>query len=378
MKRLGALLLSLVLLLGAAVPCLADTSDYYMTSSLTSDNYAELTLSGNTLSIRRRSDFKHDSSDHVRVLAGSQTLLQKEGKWTEYFFEDGHGYDLTLDLSTLPAEQATVKITSWNDKQTYNLLTVDILKAADGWHFDDTTALAQQYNYDLLRRLQNGQVPNDFAALKSQYGQTSDGAAVLAQIEAKALEVTTGCTDDRSKAEAINRWVIDNIAYDSDMVDNNYYEWIETHPEDEVRLDNPLHAFTEGYALCYGYAKLTTLMMGYAGVDCVYVTGRIPTEEDETIADVLAGASLQTVNHAWNVVRLDDRWYPIDTCLDSRSYYSRTDPEDPATGSSVTIGSPSYLNTFASLAAFSSNHVALRLGTQGSKITPTAVPAGWI
>ena len=162
------------------------------------------TLSGNTLSIRRRSDFKHDSSDHVRVLAGSQTLLQKEGKWTEYFFEDGHGYDLTLDLSTLPAEQATVKITSWNDKQTYNLLTVDILKAADGWHFDDTTALAQQYNYDLLRRLQNGQVPNDFAALKSQYGQTSDGAAVLAQIEAKALEVTAGCTDDRSKAEAIN------------------------------------------------------------------------------------------------------------------------------------------------------------------------------
>ena len=89
------------------------------------------------------------------------------------------------------------------------------------------------------------------------------------------------------------------------------------------------------------------------------------------------GASLQTVNHAWNVVRLDDRWYPIDTCLDSRSYYSRTNPEDPATGSSVTIGSPSYLNTFASLAAFSSNHVALRWAPRGARSPrPPYRPAG--
>ena len=384
MKRIGAFFLAALLALGTATTCFAEEtasvggSQFYATSMSQSDNYAELSLSGNTLTVLRRSDLKHTGSDSIRILDGDRTFLQQEAKWTEYFWEDGNGYDLTIDLSTLGSQTATVKITSWNDR-AYTLLTAEIAKGDAGWVFVDDASLAKQYNYDALRRLQNGQVPNDFATLKSQYSQTAD-AAVLGEIEAKALEVTADCQDDREKILAINRWIVDNIAYDSDMSGNDYYEWIENHPEDTVRLDNPLHAFTEGYALCYGYAKLTTLMMGYAGIDCVYLAGRIPTEADQQIDDVIDEESMKTVNHAWNAVKLDDRWYMIDTCLDARGYYSRTDPEDPSTGSVTTSGGASYLNTFASLTTFSKDHIALRLGAKnfGTKLTASAVPDGWV
>jgi len=109
--------------------------------------------------------------------------------------------------------------------------------------------------------------------------------------------------NNHQKIKAIHDYVVLNLKYDTDLQKYTAYEGLKT-----------------GEAVCQGYALLTYELLKEAGIENRLVEGT-------------AGGQL----HAWNLVRLDNRWYHLDTTWDdpvpdvpkrvNYTYYLRTDEQ---------------------------------------------------
>lgn len=99
------------------------------------------------------------------------------------------------------------------------------------------------------------------------------------------------------KVTVAHDWLVLNCQYDPYVANGEQpYEAA----DGTVYGDNPLvftsyELFTEGNAVCQGYALAFKVLMNRAGVPCCYVNG---------------------VGHAWNGVQLDDTWYYVDVTWD--------------------------------------------------------------
>jgi hypothetical protein len=101
---------------------------------------------------------------------------------------------------------------------------------------------------------------------------------------------------DYVKIETVYRWMTDNITYD-----HNQYG------PDEFQPYSAYGAIVKRTAVCQGYAVLFYRLMLELGVDCRVMNG-------------IAGPDF----HAWNIVRLNDRYYYIDATFGSSAIH----PED--------------------------------------------------
>jgi hypothetical protein len=128
--------------------------------------------------------------------------------------------------------------------------------------------------------------------------------------------ITADCKTDREKVKAVHDWLVKNVKYDYD----NYLSG--TIPYSSYRIEG---AMLEGKAVCQGYAEAFELFMNVLGIPC------------ELISGTGNNGSGTWVNHAWNKVYLDGRWYYIDTTWDDPvpdsgnsvywyKYYLVTDP----------------------------------------------------
>lgn len=82
---------------------------------------------------------------------------------------------------------------------------------------------------------------------------------------------------------------------------NNYLCDLITYPSEEPyppESHTPYGAFENGSAVCDGYAKSAKLLLAGAGVDTRVIVGTCTNGE----------------GHAWNMVKLEDRWYHLDIC----------------------------------------------------------------
>jgi len=114
------------------------------------------------------------------------------------------------------------------------------------------------------------------------YGQTYDQVRYV-ENEVKNIidDIIHPSMTIHEKVKTIHDYVVRNTAYD------------ETKNQEK---NTPYHALTEGKSLCGGYAQLTYLLLKEAGIE----------------ARIISGQS-QNVNHAWNLVKVDDAWYHLDT-----------------------------------------------------------------
>lgn len=350
----------------------------YTTAATATYNSAELTFIGSGLSILRRAYRYPEKPDLITVTTSYQSPIVEQEVYLTVVDGVQYGYNSFIDFSAFGDGSYQVEIQYFDATFVHTLLKVEVVKSQGSCYFPKRNSAVKQYNYDALMRLENGQSPNDFQTLTAEYGQ-GDNGKILNHIQAKALELTKACTNDRQKVFAIQRWISENIAYDMDLSGNQYYKYIEEHPNEAVRLDNPLNAFTQGYALCYGYAKLTTLMMGYAGVDCAYITGRLTEPNENKNAILKSALSEDMMNHAWNAVEVAGAWHYIDTCQDAVKYYYRTNQSQASTGYTAYSRPPGFLHVFPSLDYLSQTHIALRIGVKsgGKKLSATEIPDGW-
>ena len=113
-------------------------------------------------------------------------------------------------------------------------------------------------------------------------------AFVLNNAKKVVAEYTDDSMNDMQKAKALHDWVCNNTKYAS---------------EDEQNLKNLVDSsiYMDGVAVCDGYSRTYNLLLHEAGVESVYVRNK---------------------THAWNLVKLDGKWFHVDTTWDDGEPFS--------------------------------------------------------
>lgn len=122
----------------------------------------------------------------------------------------------------------------------------------------------------------------------SMFSEKSDPNALtadqLAQMKAKADEVTKDCKNNLEKLKALQNFVIKNTTYDNNGNGRN----------------DPYGAFSGGVCVCQGYANILKVLLYTQGIPCIGINGNLFQ------GDVYLGA------HAWDYVYADGKWYVND------------------------------------------------------------------
>lgn len=100
------------------------------------------------------------------------------------------------------------------------------------------------------------------------------------------------------RTRAIYYWIAKNINYDYEGYKTDY--WDRYPSEQAILMDT--YKFRKG--ICSGYAHLFKYMLTKAKVECEVVDGYVRAD----LETVIIGES----NHAWNVVRLNNKWHLFD------------------------------------------------------------------
>lgn len=115
-------------------------------------------------------------------------------------------------------------------------------------------------------------------------------------------DIITDEMNDEQKAKAIHDWIVLNVQYDLRYEEYSAYA-----------------ALYLGTTVCLGYSLLAYKMLWQVGIESIIIVG------DETM------------NHAWNMLKICDNWYHMDLTWDDPvpdvpgrvlyNYYNNSDPE---------------------------------------------------
>ncbi len=120
--------------------------------------------------------------------------------------------------------------------------------------------------------------------------------------------LTAGMDEDTAKFEAIFAWVASNIHYDY----RSYFSGKGYDSETDVK-----RVLIRRKAICFQYAALMNELCAIAGIHSVTVTGYAK----DMLFDI--NDTLYFDNHAWNAVKLNDRWYLYDVTWSAGGYEYR-------------------------------------------------------
>ncbi len=135
---------------------------------------------------------------------------------------------------------------------------------------------------------------NKFGKVTSvSFSIPSNAKDIVDKLDAKATQIVNGITgSDYDKIKKIFEWIIDNTTYERTTTEQDAYG-----------------AILYGKAVCGGYAKAFKYLCEKMGIECAVVTGNTDRIEDNY--------------HAWNLVKLYDKYYWVDStwgdgkiCLD--------------------------------------------------------------
>lgn len=122
----------------------------------------------------------------------------------------------------------------------------------------------------------------------------SEKDAAILDMAGKVLdEVLEEGMTDYERERALYQWETSHAIYDQDHYDKLGRMDPDSH--------NPYGLLKNGKAICVGFATTFQLLMDMAGVECVTVVGASRDNASD---------------HAWNMVRLDGKWYCADPTWD--------------------------------------------------------------
>ena len=128
------------------------------------------------------------------------------------------------------------------------------------------------------------------------YTSLAQEQELSAKIGSVLQSLNLGSLSDEQKVLAIYGYICDNVVYDYTNLNNTEYKLKYT----------AYAAMCDGTAVCQGYSNLLYRMLLEAGVDCRIISG--------------LG---QSGPHGWNIVKLGNRYYNVDSTWDSNY---RNDP----------------------------------------------------
>lgn len=125
---------------------------------------------------------------------------------------------------------------------------------------------------------------------------TSQDKSLLALAKNIVSEITTPDMSDYEKELAIHDYIVNTASYD--------YKNLAT----DTLPDSAYTAYgilVNKSGVCQGYSEATQLLCKLAGIQCDIVIGYGTSQTSST-----------PVNHAWNVVKIGNSWYMLDTTYD--------------------------------------------------------------
>lgn len=129
----------------------------------------------------------------------------------------------------------------------------------------------------------SGSPGNYTFTLKITYRETKEQTEyVMKQAKAIVSSITQVGMDDHEKVKAIHDYVVKHVSYDTSYKAYTAYE-----------------ALVNRSAVCQGYALLTYQLLKEAGIENHFVVG---TGDGQP--------------HAWNLVKIENKWYHLDTTFD--------------------------------------------------------------
>lgn len=129
----------------------------------------------------------------------------------------------------------------------------------------------------------SGSPGNYTFTLKITYRETKEQTEyVMKQAKAIVSSITQVGMDDHEKVKAIHDYVVKHVSYDMSYKAYTAYE-----------------ALVNRSAVCQGYALLTYQLLKEAGIENHFVVG---TGDGQP--------------HAWNLVKIENKWYHLDTTFD--------------------------------------------------------------
>ena len=145
-----------------------------------------------------------------------------------------------------------------------------------------TISLQYKQAYKLTQSLKNPAIYKKLSA---------NDITLLNLAKSIANELTLPNMNDYEKERAVHDYIVLNTSYDYDNLTKN------TLPSSSYTAAGVLLHHS---AVCEGYSEATKLLLNLMNIECEIVTG---------ITD-------EKMPHAWNIVKLDDEWYMLDTTFD--------------------------------------------------------------
>ncbi|WP_138755265.1 transglutaminase domain-containing protein [Paenibacillus sinopodophylli] len=168
-------------------------------------------------------------------------------------------------------------VTYTGDKQELSDQLTDIIRLALR-HDDYSAYILESYIYTIRSWGNKSNI-----AIEARYRETLEQTAVVDREVARALHaILEPGMNDHEKIKAIHDWIVSNVEYDQSLSQYTAY-----------------HAVTLGEAVCQGYSLLGYKMLKAAGLNVLIAEGSVNTGE-----------------HAWNMVKLGDAWYHLDFTWD--------------------------------------------------------------
>lgn len=169
---------------------------------------------------------------------------------------------------------------------TYDNPDIFYLNASKMYLNIETTTKGNKNTYKII--INSGKETN---YLRDEFDSKEKIENALKEIEQiRNVIVQNKKTDTYSNIKMVHDYLIENIEYEENINLANVY--------------NIYGALINKKCVCEGYAKAFKYLMDSLDIPCVLVIGKGTNTDGET------------ENHAWNYVKIDEKWYAIDCTWD--------------------------------------------------------------
>lgn len=293
-KGLSLLLLLAVVLALPSVACAGSTQEFtnsetYLRTSYSSDNYVELSLSGNVLTVSGK--LQLDSLSGVMVVCGEQK--------PHVDVTSGEPFSLRLTLSHSGALPLSIYTRQQGESSYWSYCwdRIYLEQTSGGYRIKPSLVLTQ--NLAFARAYVN---PDKFR----------DSSKVPETVKALSNQIAGGERDDYTKLFLLHKWVAENIYYDYDA----YRGGTSTFYDSAAILANKR-------SVCEGYANLLRDLILAQGIPAMKAStfSLGASTSGGSFATNAADAGTAKSNHAHVEAWVDGRWVVMDPTWDSNNKY---------------------------------------------------------
>ena len=289
-----SLLLCLAALLGvSAFPAAADAgfenSEAFLRTSFNEENYLELSISGDMLTLSGRLQLENLS--RLSVICGEASA------WFDA--ADGEPFSVSLRLTHSGTETISV-FTKATEEQYLGMVfgRICIKKDGDGCRILPSSVLESNLAFE-----------NAYADPE----RYRDDSGVPEEVRALSDEIAGDERDDYRKLWLLYQWVAENIYYDYDY----YYK-----RSSEIAYDSG-GVLANKRSVCAGYASLLKDLILAQGIPCMevntYALG--VNTNGGSFATNTEWAAVMNSNHEHVAAWVNDRWVVMDVTWDSNNKY---------------------------------------------------------